>query len=60
MSKESVFYLILTIISFALMLGGWYLMDVGGIINVIAGIIFLVIGFIIGLLLYGERWGGWF
>lgn len=59
MSKESVFYLMLTIMAFGLIGLGCYLMDAGGAINLISGLLCFIIGFIIGMILYGEKWTWW-
>ena len=59
MSKESAFYLLLTLLAFALMGCGWYLLDLGGAVNATAGLVSLLTGFVIGLVLYGEKLSWW-
>ncbi len=59
-NNKTAIYLILTIIAFALMGFGAYLIGVGGVLYIAFGVVFGIIGYIIGLTLYRDNWGGWF
>jgi hypothetical protein len=59
MTEDTKDYLFKTLLAFALMgLGGWGV-SMGGQGNIIFGAICFLIGFIILLVLYGEKWLWW-
>ena len=56
MKFETVLYIVAAIIAIGFILLGGYLLNSGGVLNAIGGIFFLVLGFIIGVSVYGDRW----
>ena len=53
---ETRLYLVIAIIALGLMCLGYHILKVGGIINIILGIFFLVLGFLLGIMFFGDRW----
>jgi hypothetical protein len=52
-------YFLLTILAFALIGFGLYLINLGGILYVVGGGFLLIVGYIIGHILYTDNWGNW-
>jgi hypothetical protein len=48
--------LIATLLAAGLMAFGWWAFNIGGVINVVIGVVFFAIGFFILVYLYGDYW----
>lgn len=54
--RETIWYLFLTVVAFALMGFGLYIMSLGGFLYITFGVLFVISGYIIGWSLYRDNW----
>jgi hypothetical protein len=57
--NESRLYFFLTLLAFGLIAFGGYLIKLGSFFNIVGGVVSAVLGFALGIILYGEKWNWW-
>jgi hypothetical protein len=53
---ETRVYLIVAIVAIALMGFGYYSITIGGTLNIIIGFFFFIVGLLLGLVFFGDKW----